>query len=55
MDEMNRLKKKLMRFFATYRTYLQDEDLALAKALSADEWGKILDEAIKRRTSFLEQ
>ncbi len=47
---MDKLKKKLVRLFTAYRTYLQDEDLVGAKKLKIDEWGKILDEALKRRT-----
>jgi len=50
MDERNKLRKKLVRLFTAYRTYLQDEDLVGAKALSTDEWRKILDEALQRRT-----
>ncbi len=47
---MDKLKKKLVRLFTAYRTYLQDEDLVGAKELKIDEWGKILDEALRRRT-----
>jgi len=47
---MDKLKKKLVRLFTAYRTYLQDEDLVGAKALSTDEWKKILNEALRRRT-----
>jgi len=50
MDESNKLKKKLVRLFTAYRTYLNDKDLVGAKALSTDEWRKILDEALQRRT-----
>ena len=47
---MDKLKKKLVRLFTAYRTYLQDEDLIRAKTLGTDEWKKILDEALRRRT-----
>ncbi len=47
---MDKLKRKLVRLFTAYRTYLQDEDLVGAKELKIDEWGKILDEALRRRT-----
>jgi hypothetical protein len=47
---MDKLKNKLVKLFTAYRTYLQDEDLVGAKALSTDEWRKILDEALRRRT-----
>ncbi len=47
---MDKLKRKLVRLFTAYRTYLQDEDLVGAKELKVDEWGKILDEALRRRT-----
>ncbi len=46
---MDKLKEKLVRFFTAYQTYLQDEDLVGAKALSIDDWRKILDEALRRR------
>ncbi len=52
---MEKLKTKLVRLFTAYRTYLQDEDLVGAKKLKIDEWGKILDEALRRRTLPSEQ
>ncbi len=50
MDGRNKLNQKLVRFFTTYRTYLEDEDLVRAKELSTDEWRQILDEALQRRS-----
>jgi hypothetical protein len=50
MDKNNKLKTKLVRLFTAYRTYLKNEDLVGAKALSTDEWREILDEALQRRT-----
>ena len=49
MHERDKLKKKFVRLFTTYRTYLQDKDLVWAKVLSTDEWREILDEALQRR------